>query len=80
MLAWCILVILVVEGGTNTSGGNIPDHEDILNMQDRLKEYRNIVRGGFFFNDSVIVMMIETLNTLGKGKAMKLNSLKRQNY
>ena len=56
MLAWWILVILLVEGGANTSGGDIPDHEDILNMQDRLKEYRNIVRGGFFFNDSVIVM------------------------
>ena len=25
-------------------------------MQDTWKEYRNIVRGGFFFNDSVIVL------------------------
>ena len=56
MLAWWILVILVVEGGANTSGGDIPDHQDILKLQDRWKEYRNIVRGGFFFNDSVIVM------------------------
>ena len=56
MLAWWILVILLVEGGANTSGGDIPDHQDILKMQDRWKEYRNIVRGGFFFNDSVIVM------------------------
>ena len=46
----------MVEGGANTSGGDIPDHQDILKMQDRWKEYRNIVRGGFFFNDSVIVM------------------------
>ena len=56
MLAWWILVILVVEGGANTSGGDIPDHQDILKLQDRWKEYRNIVRGGFFFNDSLIVM------------------------
>ena len=56
MLAWWILVILLAEGGANTSGGDIPDHQDILKMQDRWKEYRNIVRGGFFFNDTVIVM------------------------
>ena len=56
MLAWWILVILLVEGGANTSGGDIPDHQDILKIEDRWKEYRNIVRGGFFFNDSVIVM------------------------
>ena len=56
MPACWILVILLVEGGANTSGGGIPDHEDIIKIQDRWKEYRNIVRGGFFFNDSVIVM------------------------
>ena len=56
MLAWWILFILVVGCGANTSGGDIPDHQDILKMQDRWKEYRNIVRGGFFFNDTVIVM------------------------
>ena len=56
MPSWWILVILMVEGGEYTSGGDIPDHQDILKMQDRWKEYRNIVRGGFFFNDSVIVM------------------------
>ena len=56
MPSWWILVILLVEGGANTSSGDIPDHEDILKMQDRWKEYRNIVRGGFFFNDTVIVM------------------------
>ena len=56
MLAWWILVILLVEGGANTSGGDIPDHQDILKIEDRWKEYRNIVRGGFFFNDTVKVM------------------------
>ena len=50
------MLLLLVEGGAYTSGGDIPDHQDILRMQDRWKEYRNIVRGGFFFNDSVIVM------------------------
>ena len=46
----------MVEGGANTSVGDIPDHQDIVQIEDRWKEYRNIVRGGFFFNDSVIVM------------------------
>ena len=49
-------MLLLVEGGAYTSGGDIPDHQDILRMQDRWKEYRNIVDGGFFFNDSVIVL------------------------
>ena len=49
-------MLLLVEGGAYTSGGDIPDHQDILRMQDRWKEYRNIVRGGFFFNDSVIAL------------------------
>jgi len=58
MPAWWkhVILLLLVEGGANTSGGDIPDHQDILRMQDRWKEYRNIVRGGFFFNDSIIVM------------------------
>ena len=50
------MLLLLVEGGAYTSGGDIPDHQDILRMQDRWKEYRNIVRGGFFFNDSVIAL------------------------
>ena len=49
-------MLLLVEGGAYTSGGDIPDHQDIIRMQDRWKEYRNIVRGGFFFNDSVIAL------------------------
>ena len=58
MMAWWIhvMLVLLVEGGAYTSGGDIPDHQDILRMQDRWKEYRNIVRGGFFFNDSVIAL------------------------
>ena len=58
MLVWWkhVIILLLVEGGTDTSGGDLPDHQDIIRMQDRWKEYRNIVRGGFFFNDSVIVM------------------------
>ena len=58
MPAWWkhVILLLLLEGGANTSGGDIPDHQDILRMQDRWKEYRNIVRGGFFFNDSIIVM------------------------
>ena len=50
------MLLLLVEGGAYTWGGDIPDHQDILRMQDRWKEYRNIVKEGFFFNDSVIVM------------------------
>jgi len=53
LLGWKhVILLLLVGAGANT----IPDHQDIIRMQDRWKEYRNIVRGGFFFNDSVIVM------------------------
>ena len=40
---WMLLVILVIlEGGANTITGDIPDHQDILRVEDRWKEYRNI--------------------------------------
>ena len=51
-----VILLLLVEGGAAANEGDIPDHQDIIRMQDKWKEYRNIVRGGFFFNDSVIVM------------------------
>ena len=50
---WMLLVILLLqEGGT----GTIPDHQDILRIEDRWKEYRNIGSEGYFYNDSVIAV------------------------
>jgi hypothetical protein len=59
MLLWWmhVIMMLLVEGETRvTSAGDIPNHQDVDTIEDRWKAYRNIVRGGFFFNDSVIVL------------------------
>ena len=39
-----------------TSAGDIPDLEDVHRVEENWKAYRNIIRGGFFFNDSVIAL------------------------
>ena len=49
-------MLLVEGGGRVTSAGDIPDHQDVDRVEDKWRAYRNIVKGGFFFNDSVIVL------------------------
>ena len=39
-----------------TSAGDIPDHHEVEMIEENWKAYRNIIRGGFFFNDSVIAL------------------------
>jgi hypothetical protein len=59
MLLWwrqVIIMLLVQGGGRVTSAGDIPGHQDVDRVEDMWKAYRNIIRGGFFFNDSVIVI------------------------
>ena len=49
--------MLLVEGGGRVTGaGDIPEHKDIDRVEDKWRAYRNIVKGGFLFNDSVIVL------------------------
>ena len=49
--------MLLVEGvGRVTSAGDIPDHQHVEMIKDKWKAYRNIIKEGFFFNDSVIVL------------------------
>ena len=58
MSAWWMLLIilLILEGGASTIGGDVPEHQDILRIEDRWKEYRGIGREGYFYNESVIAV------------------------
>ena len=50
-------MMILVEGEARvTSTEDIPNHQDVDTIEDRGKAYRNLVRGGFFFNDSLIVL------------------------
>ena len=49
-------MLLVEGGGRVTSAGDIPDHQHVEMIKDKWKAYRNIIKEGFFFNDSVIVL------------------------
>ena len=58
MSAWWMLLIilLILEGGASTIGGDVPEHQDILRIEDRWKEYRGIGREGYVYNESVITV------------------------
>ena len=39
-----------------TIGTNVTEDDDVLTVEETWKKYRNIIRGGFFFNESVIAL------------------------
>ena len=53
LLLQLLIASLVVQGLDNDEE---VEEEDIVNIEDKWKEYRNLVKGGFFVNDSMIVM------------------------